>query len=275
MTLRMHFALWVAALLLAVLALFGAFVYFNLAHGLASTLDDSLRLSASQAIAAVNIEDGQINFADSFPEGGSVAEELRGRGLTLRILDPAGRVIQSFGPYRALPVDAADLTAARQGQTAFATVTAATQGAAARIYTAPIIENGQIIVTRSSDEPQVRALHGTTRALIQNMVTGVSQGFTKVLEIEGVGYRAEMEGNKLVMHLGYSHSIPVEPPPNVQFEVEERGRIVRIRGIDKQVVGQLAADIRKLRPPEPYKGKGVRYEDEKIRRKAGKTGKAG
>ena len=107
-----------------------------------------------------------------------------------------------------------------------------------------------------------------------NMVTGVSAGFERVLEIEGVGYRAEMEGKTLVMHLGYSHSIPVEPPANVAFEVEERGRIVRIRGIDKQVVGQLAANIRELRPPEPYKGKGVRYQGEYIRRKAGKAGKA-
>ncbi len=136
-------------------------------------------------------------------------------------------------------------------------------------------EAGQLVVERPTDQRQHRALHGLTRALLANMVTGVSKGFERVLVIEGVGYRAEMDGNKLVMHLGYSHSIPVEPPPNVQFEVEERGRIVRIRGIDKQVVGQLAADIRKLRPPEPYKGKGVRYEDEKIRRKAGKTGKAG
>jgi large subunit ribosomal protein L6 len=136
-------------------------------------------------------------------------------------------------------------------------------------------EAGQLVVERPTDQRQHRALHGLTRALLANMVAGVSAGFERVLVVEGVGYRAEMDGNKLVMHLGYSHSIPVEPPPNVQFEVEERGRIVRIRGIDKQVVGQLAADIRKLRPPEPYKGKGVRYAEEKIRRKAGKTGKAG
>ncbi|GAB4417688.1 MAG: 50S ribosomal protein L6 [Anaerolineae bacterium] len=136
-------------------------------------------------------------------------------------------------------------------------------------------EDGQLVVERPTDQRQHRALHGLTRALLANMVTGVSAGFERVLVVEGVGYRAEMDGNTLVMHLGYSHSIPVEPPPNVQFEVEERGRVVRIRGIDKQVVGQLAADIRKLRPPEPYKGKGVRYAEEKIRRKAGKTGKAG
>lgn len=135
--------------------------------------------------------------------------------------------------------------------------------------------DGQIVVERPSDQRQHRAFHGMTRALIANMVTGVSAGFERVLIVEGVGYRAEMEGKTLVMHLGYSHPIPVEPPPHVAFSVEERGRIVRISGIDKQVVGQLAANIRGLRPPEPYKGKGVRYDGEHIRRKAGKAGKAG
>lgn len=135
-------------------------------------------------------------------------------------------------------------------------------------------QDGVITVTRPSDHRQHRALHGMTRALIANMVTGVSDGFERVLEIEGVGYRAEMDGSTLVMHLGYSHPIRVEPPANCEFAVEERGRIVRIRGIDKQVVGELAANIRKMRPPEPYKGKGVRYQGEFIRRKAGKTGKA-
>lgn len=135
-------------------------------------------------------------------------------------------------------------------------------------------EDGQVIVTRPTDGRVHRALHGMTRALIANMVTGVSQGFERVLTIEGVGYRAEMEGKKLVMYLGYSHNIPIEPPKDVEFVVEERGRIVRIRGIDKQVVGELAAQIRKLRPPEPYKGKGVRYEGEFVRHKAGKAGKA-
>ena len=134
-------------------------------------------------------------------------------------------------------------------------------------------EDGQVLVTRPSDQQRHRALHGMVRALINNMVTGVSQGFERVLTIEGVGYRAEMDGKTLVMHLGYSHPMPVVPPPNVEFVVEERGRVVRIRGIDKQVVGELAANIRKMRPPEPYKGKGVRYEGEIIRRKAGKAGK--
>jgi len=136
-------------------------------------------------------------------------------------------------------------------------------------------EGGQIIIERPTDQRQHRAYHGLTRALIANMITGVSEGFERVLTIEGVGYRAEMDGKNLVMHLGYSHTIPVEPPENVEFVVEERGRVIRIRGIDKQVVGQLAANVRKLRPPEPYKGKGVRYEGEYVRRKAGKAGKVG
>lgn len=136
-------------------------------------------------------------------------------------------------------------------------------------------ENMQIVVTRPSDDQRHRALHGTTRALIANMVTGVSKGFERVLTIEGVGYRGEMDGKKLVMYLGYSHNIPIEPPQDVEFVVEERGRVIKVRGTDKQVVGELAAYIRKLRPPEPYLGKGVRYEGEIIRRKAGKAGKTG
>lgn len=135
------------------------------------------------------------------------------------------------------------------------------------------LENGQVIVTRSSDEPRVRALHGTTRALIQNMVTGVSTGFTRVLEIDGVGYRPEMDGATLVLYLGYSHPVRVEPPAGVKFEVDAKARQIRIIGHDKEQLGQLAADIRKIRPPEPYKGKGVHYLGEKIRRKAGKAGK--
>jgi large subunit ribosomal protein L6 len=135
--------------------------------------------------------------------------------------------------------------------------------------------DGQVLVERPTDHQDHRALHGMTRALIANMVQGVSGGFEKVLEVEGVGYRAEMEGKTLVMHLGYSHPIPVKPPADTEFVVEERGRVVRVRGIDKQVVGELAANIRKLRPPEPYQGKGVRYQGEHIRRKAGKAGKAG
>jgi large subunit ribosomal protein L6 len=136
-------------------------------------------------------------------------------------------------------------------------------------------EDGQLIVTRPSDERQHRALHGLTRALLANMVTGVSDGFRRSLVIEGVGYQAEKRGNDLVMKLGYSHEIVVNPPEHVVFDVpsEQRGRLIHIDGIDKQVVGQVAADVRGLRPPEPYKGKGVRYSDEVIRRKAGKSGK--
>lgn len=138
------------------------------------------------------------------------------------------------------------------------------------------MEDGNIIVTRPTDLKHHRALHGLTRALLANMVTGVSDGFRRTLMIEGVGYQAELRGSDLVMKLGYSHEIVVNPPDNdTTFDVpkESRGRTIHIDGIDKQVVGQLAANIRGLRPPEPYKGKGVRYADEIIRRKAGKTGK--
>jgi large subunit ribosomal protein L6 len=134
-------------------------------------------------------------------------------------------------------------------------------------------ENGTLAVKRPTDSRQHRALHGLTRALLNNMVVGVSEGFTKTLEVEGVGYRAEMSGKNLVMNLGYSHPLTFEPPQDISFAVEDRGKKVIISGIDKQAIGQLAAVIRKQRPPEPYKGKGVRYSNEKIRRKAGKTGK--
>ena len=135
-------------------------------------------------------------------------------------------------------------------------------------------ENGQIAVSRSSEEANVRALHGMTRALIQNMVTGVSQGFTKVLEIEGVGYRAEMDGKNLKLFVGYSHPVIVEPDNGISFEVDTKTRQVKVSGYDREIVGQVSADIRKIRPPEPYHGKGIHYLGEKIRRKAGKAGKA-
>jgi large subunit ribosomal protein L6 len=135
------------------------------------------------------------------------------------------------------------------------------------------LENGIITVERPSDERTHRALHGMTRALINNMVTGVSSGFEKVLEINGVGYRAEMEGNNLVLHVGYSHPVKVEPPEGISFEVDSRTRQIKVMGYDKQSVGHIAANIRKVRPPEPYKGKGIKYLDERIRRKAGKAGK--
>lgn len=135
------------------------------------------------------------------------------------------------------------------------------------------LEDGIINVTRSSDEAPIRALHGTTRALIQNMVTGVSTGFTRVLEVDGVGYRVEMDGVKLVLYVGYSHPVVIDPPAGISFEVDSKARTVAIKGYDIEVIGQLAADIRKIRPPEPYLGKGIRYQGEKIRRKAGKAGK--
>ena len=152
------------------------------------------------------------------------------------------------------------------------------KGELARDFSAPItvaLEDGHVNVARPNDEPAVRALHGTTRAVLANMVTGVSTGFTKALQIEGVGYRAEMKGKQLVMALGYSHPVPVDPPANVTFAVDEKTKTITISGIDKEVVGQVAADIRAWRPPEPYKGKGLRYVGERVRRKAGKAGKAG
>ena len=135
------------------------------------------------------------------------------------------------------------------------------------------LENGEVNVSRPTDEPTHRALHGMTRALINNMVVGVSSGFSKVLEVNGVGYRAVVEGKDLVLNVGYSHPVKVEPPEGIEFEVDERTRQITVKGYDKQVVGHVAADIRKVRPPEPYKGKGIKYLDERIRRKAGKAGK--
>ncbi len=135
------------------------------------------------------------------------------------------------------------------------------------------LENGVLHVKRPSDSNMHKALHGLTRSLINNMVEGVSDGFTKVLLVEGVGYRAEMKGNTLVLNVGYSHPVEFEPPDNMEFVVEERGKLIRVSGIDKQLVGEIAARIRKTRPPEPYKGKGIRYQNEHVRRKAGKAGK--
>lgn len=135
-------------------------------------------------------------------------------------------------------------------------------------------DDGKLVVERPNDLGPTRALHGLTRALLANMVKGVTDGFQKTLVVEGVGYSGELRGQDLVMKLGYSHEIVVNPPPDVSFQVEGRNpTIIRVNGIDRQVVGQVAADIRGLRPPEPYKGKGVRYSDEVIRRKAGKAGK--
>lgn len=136
-------------------------------------------------------------------------------------------------------------------------------------------DNGSLIVERPSDLRHHRALHGLTRSLLANMVTGVSEGYRKTLEIQGVGYQAALQGKNLQLRLGHSHKIVVEPPTDIVFDVpkDSRGSIIHVDGIDKQVVGQIAAEIRGWRPPEPYKGKGVRYLGEYVRRKAGKAGK--
>jgi len=133
--------------------------------------------------------------------------------------------------------------------------------------------DGQLIVTRPSEQPRHRAMHGLTRTLVANMVTGVSAGFSKTLELQGVGYRAQMQGQNLVLAIGYSHPVNVPPPAGIEFEVEGTSKIT-VKGINREHVGQTAADVRKIRPPEPYKGKGIRYTGEYVRRKAGKAGKA-
>lgn len=137
------------------------------------------------------------------------------------------------------------------------------------------LEDGALVIDRPSDLRHHKALHGLTRALLSNMVQGVSEGFRKTLQIEGVGYQASLQGSNLQLRLGHSHEVVVEPPENVSFDVpkDSRGTIIHVDGIDKQVVGQIAANIRGWRPPEPYKGKGVRYANEHVRRKAGKAGK--
>ncbi len=134
-------------------------------------------------------------------------------------------------------------------------------------------DDGNVVVTRSSDDGKQRALHGLSRTLLNNMVTGVTAGFTRTLEVQGVGYRAQLQGSNLQLALGFSHPVVVTPPTGISFAVE--GPRIHVQGIDKEQVGQVAANIRKLRPPEPYKGKGVRYLGERVRRKAGKAGKVG
>jgi large subunit ribosomal protein L6 len=129
----------------------------------------------------------------------------------------------------------------------------------------------ELLVTRPSDAKRHRAMHGLARALVANMVTGVTAGFEKKLEMVGVGYRAQLQGSKLVINIGFSHPVEVEPPAGIEFEVPAVTKIT-VKGIDKQLVGNTAADIRAIRKPEPYKGKGLRYENEVVRRKAGKTG---
>jgi large subunit ribosomal protein L6 len=135
------------------------------------------------------------------------------------------------------------------------------------------MKDGQVEISRPTDMRHHRSLHGLTRALLANMVTGVSQGYVKELEMTGVGYRAVMKGNALDLSLGFSHPVVIEPPEGITFEVEKGGRAFHVQGIDKELVGEVAAEIRALRPPEPYKGKGISYRGEYIRRKAGKAGK--
>src|ERR671916_2049170 len=132
-------------------------------------------------------------------------------------------------------------------------------------------EDGNIVVRRRSDAPPDKAMHGLTRSLIQNAVTGVTEGFTKTLNIAGVGYRAALQGRDINLQVGYSHPVSVAPREGIEFEVPNATTII-VRGMDKQRVGQTAAEIRMVRPPEPYKGKGIRYSDEQIRRKVGKAG---
>ena len=134
------------------------------------------------------------------------------------------------------------------------------------------VEDGQVVVTRPNDDKENRALHGLVRALVNNMVVGVSEGYKKTLELVGVGYRAQLQGKKLVMNLGFSHPVEFEAIDGIEFEIVSPTKLT-IRGIDKELVGDVAADIRAWRKPEPYKGKGVKYEGEVIRRKVGKTGK--
>lgn len=134
------------------------------------------------------------------------------------------------------------------------------------------VEENSVIVTRRNDEKQNRSLHGLTRSLINNMVLGVTEGYEKKLELVGVGYRAQLQGKKLVLNLGFSHPVEIEAKEGVEFQLDGTNKIT-VKGIDKELVGAVAADIRSWRKPEPYKGKGIKYENESIRRKEGKTGK--
>ena len=167
---------------------------------------------------------------------GGVQVELN--GLNVRVKGPKGELRRSFSPLIAIKM-----------------------------------ENNQLVVTRNSDHPAERALHGTTRAVLANMLHGVSEGFVVVLEVEGVGYRAEIEGKTLALYVGYSHPVKMEPPAGVNYEVDTKTRKIKVLGFDKELVGQTAANIRDVRPPEPYHGKGIRYSGEHVRRKAGKAGK--
>jgi large subunit ribosomal protein L6 len=136
-------------------------------------------------------------------------------------------------------------------------------------------DDGVLKVLRPNDEPKNKALHGLTRTLINNMVLGVSEGFSKTLAVIGVGYKVELKGKDLLLQLGYSHPVNYPAPDGIQFEVDAKQNLISVKGVDKEKVGQVSAEIRSLRPPEPYKGKGVQYQNEKIRRKAGKSAVGG
>lgn len=136
------------------------------------------------------------------------------------------------------------------------------------------LKDNQLVVSRKSDSRQVKALHGLTRSLIANMITGVTQGFTKILELHGTGYRVALKDKGVELSLGFSHPVAYQPPPGVTLEVKDK-KLITISGFNKQLVGQAAADIRRLRPPDVYKGKGVRYQDEVVRLKPGKAAKTG
>ncbi len=136
------------------------------------------------------------------------------------------------------------------------------------------VENSQVVVTRPDNE-LFDALHGLTRALIHNMVVGVTEGYKRNLEVEGVGYRAELQGKNLVLSVGFSHTVPIVPPEGITFLVDKSARAFSVEGTDRELVGELASRIRSIRPPEPYKGKGIRFAGERVRRKAGKAGKVG
>lgn len=137
------------------------------------------------------------------------------------------------------------------------------------------MEDGTVRVERPDDTRQFKALHGLTRALINNMVIGVTEGYSKILEVRGTGYRAELQGKDLVMSLGFSHPVVVSPPEGIEFDVNPRASTITIKGYDKEAVGRVTAEIRAWRPVEPYLGKGIRYQGEHVRRKAGKAGKVG
>jgi large subunit ribosomal protein L6 len=138
------------------------------------------------------------------------------------------------------------------------------------------LEDNELVVHRPTDQRHHRALHGLTRALLNNMVIGVVQGFQKQLEVHGVGYRVDLQGDgSLTLQLGFSHPVHIVPPEGIQFDVEPRSKVITVTGLDKELVGRVTAEIRAWRPPEPYKGKGIRYVGEYVRRKAGKAGKIG